>query len=975
MATKQKDTKNTQVDKNNLDDIIKANQFNFTTANINKVADMISQIDKAVTDFVKKDDNVKGPYYNANAQILDAIKATINDDTRRKSEMAERIKKASQSSGGIRAITEGLDTGNANEAALMEASREIIANAFAQFNEYKAVCSLIPEMGKVVKMFSRDILNVNDVTKNVFNSIFRKEDFTDATVYTEQVIENMNNEFIQKVITNNDLERKIRNYIKESLIKGCQPVSVIPYKQIIELITSAAENSRESIDQCMNRLYSTESMYLPKLSEIATSDIKAALRITNQSLEDINLEEFPTKANISVYENIINTSKAVEDYLKEEYDSFKYKLSDPFFERSLESGDKAELIELKKKMNQDATYATVKEKAKPLFMEFIDAVDNKVDIIDPSKNKNLLHLARKTIEKTLKFSKYNADDDGIKMKDFVRKPFDSDTHNANLPNRDKYNSNGTIRSTMDKYLNNQDLEKIKDINDVLITEYDPQMVVPFIVNGKHIGYWIIEEDAYLGDLAKAKRNNMTFTDIIKSLGMHDDETLASMGVPGVISGVVGGPDAVTGAALGVGLGSGPVGTGIALSSIGQNGESGKKIDMMKDLVVRTIANKIDSPDLANDKTFRDAMMNLIRDGFIIDKNIKITFIPEYYMVYFAYETDNIGLPRALFADTLLFCYLYISSTIQSLMIKMHKSASKETIEFNMSKNKNLGTSIRMIENALSTRTTHSWETFKNITNVIANSTVHDRLIIPIVDGEKLFNYEQMEKVNDLTIDDEYTQKLLQSILSVSPVPTSMLNKLEEDEYSRSIISQHINYCNGVIDCQSNYNKDINKLLKLIAKGTKFNNIYIKDNISNIDFKLTVPEKLSITNVNNSFGDIESYITTLVTYVFGPKAENENYAEDVAAFKYTLAQQLMQEIDWKTVEEIKDSVLKDHNERILNQRIIGKITAKNEEAAGDSSGLSAMGGGGAGGGGMGDEEGGEEGEGEDDMGMGDFDTGF
>lgn len=931
-----------------LSKIIEANHFNFTIDNLEKVKELVKGINIAVNDHLKSNVSKKSPYYNINSQILNTIRGTITLQDKGSGTRFDNNPN-NISPGGVRSIGE-FGSYAQYEGSIIESSKEVIANAFVQFNEFKAICSLIPELGKVVRMFSRDILNINDVTKNIFTNVFHMKDFENQDVYTKDIIAEMNKEFVEKVVKVNDLERKVKRYVRESLIKGCNPVSVIPYKEILNLISKAANYSNEDLTTYANKyLLNDENLFLPNLRERSVENI---YRATEKAPYNPNIATM-IKPDVSIYDDILNRcNKSIENYLVDEIDKFKSVVNS----LSVEDDQRKELDELKKKMNDDNLLTEVKKKSKSMFMNIIDQIDQQVEVVSPDNNKNLLALARKTLEKTLKFKDYVATKSEITIGDFIHK-------NTNFE-RDE-SKKGSIRQSLDKYSNNDLKDLEKNIEDVLITEYDPQNVIPFIVNGKHIGYWIMEEEQG-STLMKARRNFMTFTDIIGSLGYANDAVMGGNGVPGIITNMVGGPDGTLAPTIGAGVGLSSFGS-IGLSALGNNNTDNLKIiDMLKELLVKTVANKLNASDLADDKIFRDAMMNLLRDGYIVDKKVRITYIPEQYMVYFSYEMDNLGLPKALFSDTLLFCYLYISSTIQSLMIKMHKSSSKDKIEFNMGANKNIGASIRMIDNTLSTRNTHSFSAFKNIREVIKNSVVHDRIIIPVIGGEKLFNYEQMEKYNDLNIDDEYTKKLLDSILSVTPIPTSMLNKLEEDEYSRSIISQHINYVNGIVDCQANYNPEINKLLKLIAKNVTFENEYIKDNLDKMDFRLAVPNKLNIANIQNALNDSQSYIDSMSTYLFTNLAEDPLYADDLNEFKLQIAKILVPEADWENMEELKKQILDTHNERIIEKRKREKINAKNDEAGTDTGGFSSSpsSGGDSGGG---DEEGEDEEGGNDDFG--------
>ena len=299
--------------------LIQANHFNFTTDNLEKVKDLVKGINIAVNDHLKSNISKKSPYYNINSQILNTIRGTITLNDKSSGTNFDNNPN-NISPGGIRSIGE-FGSYAQYEGSIIESSKEVIANAFVQFNEFKAICSLIPELGKVVKMFSRDILNVNDVTKNVFANIFHMKDFENQEIYTKEVIEEMNKEFIEKVIETNDLERKVRRYIKESLIKGCNPVSVIPYKEILNLISKAAQNSNEDLATYANNyLLNDDNLYLPNLRERCVENVYRATERAPYNHEIATM----IKPDDSVYDDILNyCNKSIEDYLVDEINKFK----------------------------------------------------------------------------------------------------------------------------------------------------------------------------------------------------------------------------------------------------------------------------------------------------------------------------------------------------------------------------------------------------------------------------------------------------------------------------------------------------------------------------------------------------------------------------------------------------------------------------------------------------------------------------
>ena len=163
---------------------------------------------------------------------------------------------------------------------------------------------------------------------------------------------------------------------------------------------------------------------------------------------------------------------------------------------------------------------------------------------------------------------------------------------------------------------------------------------------------------------------------------------------------------------------------------------------------------------------------------------------------------------------------------------------------------------------------------------------------------------------------------------------------------------------------------------MVIKNTKFEDEkireYLKDNMDKIDFQLSVPHRLNITNTNDANGEIDLYIENLTKIIFGDEVNNESKKYIVSEFKKKLAKKYLP-VDFDELENmIKEleslamkASVKNKAEQVLDEKITEKI--QNEitipesegEGGGDYGGGSDFGGGDDTGGDEGDEGGDEE----------------
>ena len=859
-----------------------------------------------------------------------------------------------KTSSGMRTLGD-LQSQNPEEIKMIDLFEQNIRNSFVQMNEFRIVCKIVPELTKIIKNFTRDILNNNDTHKHFITEVFKSN--TNVGKEKGVNIASVNEEIIEKVVKRNDLERKIKKYIEEALMMGAKPIAVIPYSDIKEMITEKLVQTKESLESFYNRI-DENSMYRPSLVEKFMNK-KRNSKYTTEGEDDDIFDK--SSENIELYKYIIGNS--VEELYSLESTSYLNSLEAIPIE---DEKKKQENEEIRKKF-LDADSDIVKAKKKEIHEEvakIINTIDQNVEIVDPTST--ALSLAKKALKGGWKLKYLHEDENYININaDFERRldPKYSTINGDEYENIDKNKEKPT--SSKDK--NNKNVDK--SLDDVLILDFDPENVIPIIVNGIHVDYYVIEDEAYDAGIGRNRKFSFTFMDIIKSLGVGNDDSLLGIGgVQNVASDGMGYHNIPT-------FGS-QINISTLSSSVTQNMQSQdalKRNEILRDVILRTISSKLENKDLIDNKIFRDAIMNLFRQGFILKKKVQFTNIPAGNMVYFAHNLSNNGLPASIYADTLFYCYIYISSLISSLMIKLAKSSNKDKVKFEVANDNNFALAAHMVEHGMSTRQTHGFNTFDGIMNVLKNSVAHDRILIPLVDGNSMFEYEQMEQMNDINIDDEFTEKMLYKIIQQTSFPAAAMNKLSEEEYARSIAAQQLAYVDDLIEKQEIFGSQVTKLLKLCMRYTKFTETtkkVIDENINDVDFSFAIPSKLFVENNTELFNSIESYADMIVKIFWGSKADEEPYKEAVNLFRKKIIQISATNIDWKDYENTYKECLAAKPELDLKNIKDQKIFEETQEKAIDtSSGGDDFGGSDFGGGddfGSTDDMGGSEGG--DDFGM-------
>ncbi|MGL4949620.1 MAG: hypothetical protein ACRC5M_04500 [Anaeroplasmataceae bacterium] len=961
------------ITKTKLDDAIAADSYNLTPDFFEKTKPIFEKINNSVNAIVKS----YGFNNNNNYDITNPLKGynkilynTIDTKNVHK-EILET--KSSNLESGIRSIS-AENQGNNIEEGIINSFQKITSESFALMEEYRTACSLIPELKRVIKLIVRDIVNANEISKRSIHDVYSlKEEDVDET--TDDAMEI--NKIIDDEITDRyKIEEKLQIWIYEALISGAKPILVLPYKDIIKqaLALSSTQNKdgsykEQTSDSAKAMQMSMEAMEgLPyeefeqkglealdpfKLNKLLNSDaVKSKTNISpvkkykDQSQEELDAYNDAVNEFVSdiIDDDIVN--QIYNNGMEELYKTYMYEksLADMELETSnkygLESDDKEKIYETvnsiksfiekiengeeteedkeeKTENEKRANEMHIKESIKKNLANFVCQIDKNINIIDDdysslSLSKN--NLINKMTKKKTNDKLYV---DGIYVKN---------------------------KKTLDSLTEDYDGE-------VLITELNPENVIPISVGSQHIQYYIYEVDAYNGAQQSSSRKTTSFANIIAATGYGNDKAVvsASNGVslipndPSLSS--VFNPANFGNINL-------PINNSDLMNTEGQT-------DVLKQIVFKTLSKRMSDPSLCENKAFTDAIMNLIRQGYIINREVKFTCVPATNVVYFAHDIDDKGLPHSILDGTLLQIYMYLAGIVSTTMSIVNKSSDKEKLEVNMGMSHQTGMSLMEIQKQLSSRNIHVKSFFNNIGSVLRNVATFSRYAIPIVEGEKLYDVSTVEKNNESPIDTDFVESRLTSILSSLPAPPAILNMMQEAEFSRSIVNQNLEYKNSISEKQVSFGKCVTKLYRLIAIYTNLSREKIgeckeneshattdkdkKDkertiNISNMDVKFSSPMYLNMVNISESFNNAEPVIEQFSKYFFGEDQDTELEKLMVRKYKIECIKRFANNIDFSDMEEIANNIKSNPLDGIVPEtknKIVGKKT--NEFLTGEDQG--------------------------------------
>lgn len=850
------------------------------------------------------------------------------------------------------------DAENYEDNLLFGYHSSLFSNYRNLVSEYRNISRLINEVDRCADMKSRDILAINEITKKAITNVYQPDTLDKNKLLSSALAQDPINKAIQeKILDRYEVEDKLPRYIKLSLIEGARPVAVFPFKDIIEMANYNIDLYRKNYGEfTANEDKCTRSgeNYQNFLTNYCTRSHKIIPRQFYENFKVFGAEDDHTSAKesyIAKRDAIINRYVSEEEF--REYNEYgredihqtlnnleHNKIVEIYGKNVMNTNDliddtKREFEELHAKVKVDGSLT---EHFKEQIFNAIKRLDDNIEFYDEGETS--MAYAINNFRRLMQFTKYHEDQSvGLVAYGAVQQPIDklrSKDPAYDTDNPDTKKGMGKpkhINSVLDAF--DDFAENSKSVfDDCLIKEYDAEDVIPVIVSGKHVGYYAIEMSPYTGNSESINKRNCNFTDMFINLGMSNDTPLSpspatsgsfSSGVTSMPLGGTGPASEIGGLGV-IGAGSTALAGGADISGFetGLIGEDAlRRNNIMKKIIFNVLKDKLNRKDINDDESFVDTIMSLIRDGAIIQNKVKIVYIPEKYMCYFTPGLDGNGIPQSFLKNCLFTCYEKILVNMNNVMTRITRTSTRDKISINIGKAKNMGASIRSIENALTTRRLNVESPFTSLSRVLKTASLSETIIVPVYDGEQLFTYEDLTRTNEPQTQDDFEQRLSNEIVTALKCPVTITNPYQEEDFASLAASRNAEYRFDIIKHQKIYTKTIEKFIKLLFVGSGLYESLKKGtkdlSLKNIHVNLAAPETLNMKNANEIFSTVSSYVENIISVIINPDDSSETTNMQRWLFKQKLYQKFMPGIDFDTFLNDANDLADEARTRTIRQK--------------------------------------------------------
>lgn len=336
-----------------------------------------------------------------------------------------------------------------------------------------------------------------------------------------------------------------------------------------------------------------------------------------------------------------------------------------------------------------------------------------------------------------------------------------------------------------------------------------------------------------------------------------------------------------------------------------------KQEYISKVFIKNIAKKMDKKFIMQNKDFKNVIYNLVKQGYITDKKVKITYLSPDEVEHFRINEEDDHYGSSIFKPILFTAKLYLAVLTSTLMQKLVRSPEKRVFYIETGLDQDTEGVIQGFVKDMKTKELkmNDLKDINTVLNVVGQ--FHD-LYIPVVNGEKPVEIETQPGM-DVNLDGDFLEYLRKTMMSGIGVPATFLNYAEEVEFMRSLAMQNGKFVRQIITFQKRFGHHFSELYRKIYK----NEFKYKDgsndkqvseqtvDLKKIEVKFPSPSSLNMTNMAEQINSSRDIVEYIVTTILGEETDMKKKKYAVRA----VTKDLVPSIDWERYEElIKHSTL-------------------------------------------------------------------
>ena len=322
-------------------------------------------------------------------------------------------------------------------------------------------------------------------------------------------------------------------------------------------------------------------------------------------------------------------------------------------------------------------------------------------------------------------------------------------------------------------------------------------------------------------------------------------------------------------------------------------------------IAERIVEKFDKKFLNKNPKFKKLIVNAIEYYNLNEKRIKFQFVPKEYVVHFKVNKDVDGNGVSMLQKSLFYAKLYLMLLLFKIMsIILYSNDQKVNYLRTSGIDANLINKVQEIARQKQSRNIHLMDLFSYTTliNKIGNGT---EMYIPVGKGGERPIETEILSGQDIQLNNELMEKLYNSYILGTGVPSAIMNYLNEADFAKSIENANTKMNGRIINYQLDFNPAITEMYKKLMLWST--NIPA-DVIDTFTFVFPAPKSSANTAKQELVNNFDTTANFLTGLLFDENDENNKLHKML--FRRELAKEFLPMFDYDKIDEIYKQTLID-----------------------------------------------------------------
>jgi hypothetical protein len=361
----------------------------------------------------------------------------------------------------------------------------------------------------------------------------------------------------------------------------------------------------------------------------------------------------------------------------------------------------------------------------------------------------------------------------------------------------------------------------------------------------------------------------------------------------------------------------------------EKSKSEDREDVIANIFIKGISKKIDNDLIKDSKEFKDYIYTLLKQKYITEKAVKITYLTPDEVVHFMTDTDEMY-GQSKLSRSLFFAKLYLATLITELMQKISRGRDKRLVYVETGLDDDIEGVIQGVVKDIKSKEIQT-DVLKSITTILNSIGTFDDYYIPLVDGEKPLDFDTLQGM-DVDADNEFLQFLLKSAIGGTGVPVNYIDATQEVDFARTLAMQNSTFVRTIVSDQATLSESFSKLVRILYKNEYMSDIkedkegkkegdnkkladYQNIDLDDIHVVFPAPISLNLTNVNDQINN-SSQTLDFITGIYVDENDVDSSNKKLK-FRQKVVRELLPNIDWDKMDKLFEESEMDSTEESLH----------------------------------------------------------